>query len=124
MSLNDKYYVHVGSNPEPKEVDEPGEAIALAERCLIAKSREIPEHLIVAWRRDDLYPKNFIGYLTKDLVSYLENEGEVVLQLVEIQNGLPIMGEIVNIFTAAEEERNIQEAQQALKHGHTYQHQK
>lgn len=123
MSLNDKYYVHVGSNPEPKEVDEPGEAIALAERCLIAKSLEIPEHLTIAWRRDDLYPSNFIGYLTKDLVSYLENEGEVVLQLVEIQNGLPIMGEIVNIFTAAEEEKNIKEAQQALSRGQTYQHQ-
>jgi hypothetical protein len=48
-------------------------------------------------------------------MDYLVQEGEVVLQLAEIdEDGLPIMGEIANIFTDTEEEKNTKEAQDAL----------
>jgi len=112
-----KCFVHVGFDPKPHEADDPAEAISLAERYLLAESRREPEeeHLPVKWRRDDLYPDNFLDYTKDELVSHLSQKGEVVLQLAEFDlDGLPIMGEIVNIFTASEEEKNTQEAEEAL----------
>jgi hypothetical protein len=112
-----KCFVHVGFDLEPQEAANPAEAIAIAEKRLLAENEEFPEgeQLSVKWRRDDLYPDNYLTYKTDDLIQHLSQEGEVILQLAEIAaDGLPIMGEIANIFTADEEEKNIQEAQNAL----------
>jgi hypothetical protein len=106
-----KCFVHVGSDPKPHEAKNPNEAIVLAEKYLLTENRHLP----VKWRRDDLYPNNFKDYTQDELVSHLSQQGEVVLQLAEFDvDGLPIMGEIVNIFTASEEAKNTQEAEEAL----------
>jgi hypothetical protein len=111
-----KCFVHVGFDPKPHEADDPAEAISLAERRLLASNEGEEEHLPVRWRRDDLYPDNFLEYTQDQLVSHLSQQGEVVLQLAELDSdGLPIMGEIANIFTASEEEKNAQEADEALE---------
>lgn len=104
-----KCFVHVGSDPKPHEAKNPNEAIVLAEKYL--RTDKLP----VKWRRDDLYPNNFTNYTKDELVSHLSQRGEVVLQLAKFDtDGLPIMGEIVNIFTASEEAKNTQEAEEAL----------
>ena len=111
-------YVHVGYDPGPREADSPVEAIALAEQCLRAENDALPddEKLFIRWRRDDLYPDNFLEYTVDDLINYLNEKGEAVLQLVDIgADGLPVMGESANIFTDAEEQKNNDEAQQALE---------
>jgi len=111
-----KCFVHVGFDPKPHEANDPVEAISLAERYLLAENGSEEEHLPVKWRRDDLYPDNFLDYTKDELVSHLSQKGEVVLQLAELDtDGLPIMGEIANIFTASEEEKNTQEADEALE---------
>ena len=112
-----KCCVHVGFDPRPKVAAEPAKAIAIAEKYLLSENNESikNEHLSIKWRRDDLYPHNFLEYNKDDLMDYLVQEGEVVLQLAEIdEDGLPIMGEIANIFTDTEEEKNTKEAQEAL----------
>lgn len=114
-----KCFVHVGFDPEPHEAPSPQEAVEYAIKRLEAEEAlalEVGEEpLSVKWRRDDLYPDNFLEYTVGDLVAYLQEKGEVALQLVNIgEDGLPTMGEIANIFTAAEEEKNVQEAQEAL----------
>ena len=109
-----KYFVHVGYDPEPKEVEDAVQAIALAEKLL--KQVNDSEELSVLWRRDDLYPDNFLGYMSDELIQHLNQEGEVVLQLAATDaDGLPIMGEIANIFTAFQEQKNTQKADQALE---------
>ena len=108
-----KCFVHVGSDPTPHEAKDPSEAIRLAEKYLLAQ-----ESLPVKWRRDDLYPNRFLDYTKDELVSHLSQQGEVVLQLAELDsNGLQVMGEIANIFTASEEKKNTQEADEALERG-------
>jgi len=109
-------FVHVGY--DPREASSPVEAIALAEQCLRDENDKLPEgeKLFIKWRRNDLYPDNFLDYTVDDLVAYLNQKGEAVLQLVDIDaDGLPIMGEIANIFTDAEEQKNTDEAEEALE---------
>jgi hypothetical protein len=116
-------FVHVGYDPEPKSAESPDEAIKLAEKYLKkAEKKDFKENLSVKWRRDDLYPNNFLDYNSQQLVQYLNSNGQLVLQLAKKVDGLPIMGEIVSIFTADEEERNVQEAERALQRSesHTY----
>lgn len=118
MKSSNKCYIHVGLHPEPKVANSPVEAIALAEKYLRSENDEFPkeESLSVKWRRDDLYPDNFVDYSIDDLVTHLKENGEVVLQLAEIDaDGLPIMGEIANIITAAEEDKDTKEADDALE---------
>lgn len=104
-----KCFVHVGSDPMPHEANDPAEAIKLAENLLSQES------LPIKWRRDDLYPDRFLDYTKDELVSHLSQQGEVVLQLAELDsNGSQVMGEIANIFTASEEKKNTQEADDAL----------
>jgi hypothetical protein len=111
-----KCFVHVGFDPKPHEANDPVEAISLAERRLLASNDGEEEHLPVRWRRDDLYPDNFLEYTPDQLVSHLSQKGEVVLQLAEFDSdGFPIMGEIANIFTASEEKKHDQEADEALE---------
>ena len=113
-----KCFVHVGFDPKPKKADNPTDAIALAVKYLNALNDEFPkeERLSVKWRRDDLYPNNFLDYTNTDLFSYLKDNGEATLQLVEMGiDGLPIMGEIANIFTVDQEIKNNADAERALK---------
>jgi hypothetical protein len=106
-----KCFVHVGFYPEYKEVGNPGDAINLAKNYL---SKE-KGHLSIRWRRDDLYPNNFLEYNENDIVNYLKLNGEVVLQLVEIDsNGSKVMGNFVNILTDAKEDESMREAKEAL----------
>lgn len=114
-----KCFVHVGWRSH--EADDPAEAISLAEKYLLAENKKDSEDLPVKWRRDDLYPDNFLDYTKDELVSHLSQQGEVVLQLAELdENGLPIMGKIVNILTALEEARDTQEAKEALSRSVKY----
>lgn len=111
-------YVHVGYDPGPREADSPVEAIALAEQCLRDENDSLPEEekLFIRWRRDDLYPDNFVEYTVESLTQHLTEKGEVVLQLVDIgADGLPVMGETATIFTDAEEQKNNDEANEALE---------
>lgn len=108
-----KCFVHLGYDPEPKEADDALEAIDLAAKLL----NEVAEdNLTVKWRRDDLYPDNFVEYTVESLMQHLTKKGEVVLQLVDIgADGLPVMGETATIFTDAEEKKNNDEANEALE---------
>lgn len=106
-----KCFVHFGSDPEPKEAKEPETAIAIAEKYLVATD----QNLSIKWRRDDLYPYNFVDYTKDQVAEFLQKNGEVVLQLANIQNNdLVVMGEVANIYTDDEEEKNIKEAEEAL----------
>lgn len=105
-----KCYVHVGIDPFPKPAKGPSEAIALAEQYLQNNS----EDFSIYWRRDDLYPNNLVEYSRKELLEEIQREGELTLQLAKVGNDLPILGEVVTIFSSEEEERNIREAEEAL----------
>jgi len=107
-----KCFVHVGLDPYPKVVNGPCEAISLAERYLQGMN---DREFSIYWRRDDLYPNNFVPYSQSDLVAEIQKEGELTLQLAKVTgDALPIRGETATIFSAAEEERNAREAEDAL----------
>lgn len=107
-----KCFVHIGLDPFPKEVTGPSEAIKLAEKYLLAKTNQ---EFSIYWRRDDLYPKNLVQYSKIELLEEIQREGELTLQLAKVENDdLPILGEVVTIFSSEEEERNAREANEAL----------
>lgn len=107
-----KCFVHVGLDPFPKEADGPSEAITLAEQYLLGKTKQ---EFSIYWRRDDLYPKNLVQYSKSELLEEIQREGELTLQLAKVKNDdLPILGEVVTIFSSEEEERNAREADEAL----------
>lgn len=110
-----KCFVHVGLDPYPKVAMEPSEAICLAEKYLQENNNQ---EFSIYWRRDDLYPNNFVPYSKNELVTEIQKEGELTLQLAKVKDDdLPIMGELVTIFSAEEEERNAREAEKALHFG-------
>lgn len=107
-----KCFVHLGFQPEPHESDDPASAIAFAESFLHSIQED---RMTIRWRRDDLYPDNFVEYTVNDLAQHLQQRGEVSIQLTEIgPDGLPVMGEMARIFTEEKENRDIKEAQKAL----------
>jgi hypothetical protein len=107
-----KCFVRTGLSPIPKIVDEPSAAIVIAEKFLEAHNNQ---KFSIYWRRDDLYPQNFVAYSQNDLLAEIQKEGEATLQLAKVIDGLPVMGETVTIYSAEEEERNAREADLALK---------
>lgn len=116
-----KCFVHVGLDPEPREAESAVEAIALAEKALRAWNDETVEEegddppLVIRWRQEEMYPQHFTEYTIPDLLKALEEKGEVTLQLAAYgADGLPIMGEIVDIMTAEKEQQNNAEAEAAL----------
>lgn len=112
-----KCFLHTDIDPTPKEADNPAEAVALAEYLLQTYNEAKKRELKIKWRRDELYPDNFVVYTHEEIVSALEKEGVVWLQLTKDDAEGLVMGEIVTICSEAVELANSREAQEALKAG-------
>jgi hypothetical protein len=109
-------FVHLGFDPVPREVKSPASAIALAEAVLKAERKQKSESRPkVQWRRDEFYPDNFHNYTVKQLEEEIITKGTIVLQLVNTNGELPILGESVTIFTAELEKKYATEAETALE---------
>jgi hypothetical protein len=115
-----KCYVHLGYDPVPKQADSPTSAIASAESHLsfIAESDDDDpsSKWLIRHRVDELYPDNFVEYTHDDLLTGLQKNGTVVLQLVRYgEDNVPVMGEMCNIFTSEYEKKQDEEANIALE---------
>lgn len=106
-----KCFVHVGLDPYPKVTNGPSEAISLAERYLAGLNDN--KEFSIYWRNDDFYPNNFLPYSRHELITEIQKEGELTLQLAKVGDE-PVLGETVTILSAAEEEKNTREAEEAL----------
>lgn len=109
-----KCFLHSEIDPVAREVASLDEAINLAESLLQSYNKAEPK-LKIKWRRDELYPDNFVDYTHAELSVALAEEGTVWLQLADTDvDGLPIMGEIVTICNEQAETDNNKAAQEAL----------
>lgn len=107
-----KYYVHYEFDIEPKIFEDPAKAINYTENRLCDDNFE---DLKILWRRDDLgWQNNFVEYSHVELIKYLKETGEITLQLTANHDGSWTLGEIANIYTEEQEEKNNQEAEAAL----------
>lgn len=107
-----KCFLHLDYDPLPREASGPDEAFRIAESVLGDDEDDDPSSIWrTFWRRDDLYPDNFVRYSHDELVGELKLSGAVVLQRVSVTGE---RGASVEIFTDDLERRNDEEADEAL----------
>jgi hypothetical protein len=106
-----KCFLHLDYDPLPREASGPDEAFRIAESVLGDDEDDPSSTWRTFWRRDDLYPDNYVRYSHDELEGELKISGAVVLQRVSSSGE---RGPSVEIFTDDLERRNDEEADEAL----------
>jgi len=105
-----KCLVHLDMDPMPKSFPSADEAFEFVENYL----KKHAEGLRPRWRKDELYPNNFIEYTKSEVLNELRSEGEVHLQLVGLEDSDVVMGEIATITTEEKYKKQAAEAEEHL----------
>lgn len=108
-----KAVVHFDMELEPKTFDTFGEALDFVELRMREYRGDDPE-MTLQWRRDDQYPNNYFPYTREQLVEEYNKNGEVILQLIGVIGEDLTVGEIANIITEEEENKDVAEAKASL----------